>query len=49
MVKLEFGKTAWDKYNSFVHILSQEMGLGAEMEKNFIPAIGNPLKFPKKI
>ena len=37
MVKLEFGKAAWDKYNSFVQILSQEMGWG------------NPLKIPKKI
>lgn len=37
MVKLEFGKAAWDKYNSFVHILSQEMGWGAEIEKNFHP------------
>lgn len=50
MVKLEFGKAAWDKYNSFVQILSQEMGWGAKKEKKiFIPAIGNPLKLPKKI
>ena len=50
MVKLEFGKAAWDTYNCFVQILSQEMGWGAKKEKKiFIPAIGNPLKLPKKI
>lgn len=50
MVKLGFRNSAWEKYHSFVHVLSQEMGWGAEMEKKiFIPEIGNQLKLPKKI